>query len=135
MTHVWRAAAVLSAAVVFGACDNSPTAPELFTTEEFSGTVTRQGLAYHTFITGQVSPVVIRVRSLTPQIGMGLALGTPTPTTAGEVCSITFGQAAIVQGDTFQVQLEPSTYCVMVFDIGNVAESSTVAYGVTVQHR
>jgi hypothetical protein len=135
MTNAWRFAAVLAAAVAIGACDNSPTAPALFTTETFTGTVVREGLSSHTFITGQVSPVVLRVTSLAPLVGMGLALGTPAFTSSGEVCSITVGQAAVQQGDTFQVQLEPATYCVMMFDIGNVAESSTVAYSVTVQHR
>ena len=135
MTRVWRLGAVLLAGVALGACDNSPTAPTLFTTETFTGIVARQGLSFHSFITGQASPVVLRVRTLTPTVGMGLALGTPTPTTTGEVCSITVGQAAVAQGDTFQVQLEPATYCVMMFDIGNVVESTTVAYSVVVQHR
>lgn len=135
MTRTWPVAAVLAASMALGACDNSPTAPPLFTTETFTGTVARQGTSFHTFITGQASATVLRVTALAPSIGMGLALGTPALTTGGEVCSITIGQAAVVQGDTFQVQLEPATYCVMMFDIGNVVESSTVAYSVTVQHR
>ena len=135
MRNAWRVAAILAAAVTLGACDNSPTAPALFTSETFTGTVTRQGASYHNFITGQASATVIRVTTLSPVVGLGLALGTPTPTTAGEVCSITIGQAAVGQGDTFQVQLDAATYCVMMFDIGNVDESATVAYTVTVQHR
>jgi hypothetical protein len=121
--------------VASGACDNSPTAPALFTSETFTGTVVREGTSSHTFITGQTSATVVRVTTLSPLVGLGLALGTPTPTTTGEVCSITIGQAAVQQGDTFQVQLDAATYCVMMFDIGTVAESSTVAYTVTVQHR
>jgi hypothetical protein len=135
MTHTWPAAAVLVAAAALTACDNSPAAPALFTTETYSGTVAPQGSAYHTFNTGQNSPVIIRITSLTPSVQMGLALGAPIPTTAGEVCSITVGQAAVVTGDTFQVDLSSATYCVMMFDIGNVAPSTTVAYAVTVQHR
>lgn len=135
MKRVWRAVAVLAAAAAVTGCDNSPTAPALFTTETFSGTVARQGLSYHTFITGQTSAVVLRVTSLAPSVGMGLALGSPALTTTGEVCSITVGQAAVAQGDTFQVDLPAATYCVMMFDIGNVVESSTVAYSVVVQHR
>lgn len=135
MTSRWRVAAVLAASVVLGACDNSPTTPALFTTETFTGTVAPEGSSAHNFITGQASPIVIRITSLAPLVGMGLALGTPTPTTTGEVCAITIGQAAVQQGDTFQVQLDASTYCVMMFDIGNIAEASTVAYSVAVQHR
>jgi hypothetical protein len=135
MRNAWRVAAVLAVAVASGACDNSPTAPALFTSETFTGTVVREGTSSHTFITGQTSATVVRVTTLSPLVGLGLALGTPTPTTTGEVCSITIGQAAVQQGDTFQVQLDAATYCVMMFDIGTVAESSTVAYTVTVQHR
>lgn len=135
MMRASRFAAVLASALAVGACDNSPTAPPLFTTETFSGAVARLSSSSHTFITAQTSPVVIQVGSLSPAIVMGLALGTPTPSTTGEICSITVGQAAVQQGDTFQVQLEPATYCVMMFDVGNVGEAATVAYSVTIQHR
>ena len=135
MTRTWRVAAALAASMALGACDNSPTAPALFTTETFDGTVSRLGTSSHNFITAQSSATVLRVTSLSPSVVVGLALGTPAVTATGEVCSITIGQAAVQQGDTFQVLLEPATYCVMMFDIGNVAESSTVAYSVTVQHR
>jgi hypothetical protein len=135
MMRIWPAAAVLVATAALAACDDSPAAPALFTTETFTGTVAHQGSRYHNFITGQNSPVVIRITSLTPSVQMGLALGSPTPTTAGEVCSITIGQAAVVPGDTFQVLLTPSTYCVMMFDAGQIAEAATVAYSVEVQHR
>ena len=128
---------VLTVASAPAGCDNSPTAPPLFTTETFSGSVAQLSSSAHNFITGQSSPVVIRVGSFTPSpITMGLALGTPTVTTTGNVCSVTIGQAAVVGGDTFQVQLDPGTYCVMIFDIGNIADAAaTVAYSVTVQHR
>ena len=135
MRRACRSTAALAAALALGACDNSPAAPGLFTTETFAGTVARQGSSAHTFITAQTSPTVLRVGTLSPTIAMGLALGTPTPSATGDVCSVTIGQAAVQQGDTFQVELDPGTYCVMVFDLGNVVEGATVAYSVTVQHR
>ena len=69
MKRAWWVTAVFAAAAAVGACDNSPTAPPLFTTESFTGTVGQQGVSYHNFITGDVSPVVLRVTSLTPTIG------------------------------------------------------------------
>lgn len=116
---------------VAAACDNSPTQPSLFTTETFTGSVAPQGFVSHTFVTQQSSPTIIRMATFNPQLNMGLALGTPF----GSNCSITLGQAVVKQGDEFQIQLEPSTYCVMVFDIGNVAATTTVSYSMVVQHR
>lgn len=124
-------AALVAIALAAGGCDNSPTEPSLFTTATFNGAVARQGFVSHTFTTQQSSPTLIRMTAFTPQVNMGLALGTPF----GANCSITLGQAVVKQGDEFQIQLEPSTYCVMVFDVGNVAESTTVAYTMIVQHR
>lgn len=134
MTSATRLPALFAVAIALAGCDNSPTAPPLFTTERFSGSVGALASSSHTFITGQSSQTVITINSLAPALTMGLALGTPIATAAGETCSITVGQAAIQMGTTFQLTLEPSTYCVMIFDIGNVTDTS-VAYSVTVQHR
>lgn len=130
----WRPAALFVVALALAGCDNSPTAPALFTTETFTGSVAALASSSHTFITGQSSPTVITINSFTPSITMGLALGNPAVTQTGQVCSITIGQAAVQVGTTFQLPLEPATYCVMIFDIGNVTESN-VAYSLTVQHR
>ena len=67
------------------------------------------------------------INSFAPALTMGLALGTPNPTPTGQTCTITIGQAAVQNGTTFQLALEPSTYCVMIFDIGNVTDAN-VAY-------
>ncbi len=131
-----QAAATLVVALALAGCDNSPTAPALFTTETFTGRVAQLAAVSHNFNTGQSSPVVITVGSFTPNVSMGLALGNPTVTPAGETCLITIGQAAVAPGDTFQVQLERGTYCVMIFDIGSISDpAATVTYTVTVQHR
>jgi hypothetical protein len=129
-----RTAALFVVALALAGCDNSPAAPALFTTETFSGSVGRLASSSHTFITGSSSQTVFTINSFAPALTMGLALGTPTPTPTGEICSITIGQAAVQNGTTFQLALDPSTYCVMIFDIGNVTDSN-VAYSLTVQHR
>lgn len=133
MTPMRRSAvrALLAAAALsLGGCDNSPTEPSVFTTASFSGSVVRQGFTTHTFTTQQSSPAIIRMTTFNPQVNMGLALGVPI----GPSCQIS-GQAVVKQGDEFQLQLEPATYCVMVFDVGNVTESTTVSYTMVVQHR
>jgi hypothetical protein len=137
MTHVRpRFAAILTLALALAGCDNSPTTPALFTTETFTGTVGQLSTSAHNFSTGQSSPVIIRITSFAPStITMGLGLGTPLTSPTGDVCSVT-GQAAVAQGDTFQVQLDPAAYCVTIFDIGQISDpTATVAYSVTVQHR
>lgn len=133
-----RFVALFIAALALAGCDNSPTAPALFTTETFSGTVKALTASTHTFATGQTSATVIRITSFNPPtITMGLALGTPVtaPITGEVVCSVTHGQAAVVQGATFQVPLEAANYCVIIFDIGNVGVADTVSYSLTIQHR
>ena len=135
MTRVIRRiAAVLVVALALAGCDNSPTAPALFTTETFTGSVGALASSSHTFITGQSSQTVITINSFTPAITMGFALGAPVATPTGQTCSVTVGQAAVQVGTTFQVPLDAATYCVMIFDIGNVTDSN-VAYSLTVQHR
>lgn len=135
MTRTRRLAAIASLGIALAGCDNDPTGPTtLFTTETFTGSIAAQGSSYHNFATGQLSATVIRVVSLTPAVTMGLALGTPLPSVTGETCQPTLGQVAVVTGNTFQVQLEPGTYCVMVFDVGQVG-TNTVSYSLTVVHR
>ena len=132
----------LAAALSFTGCDNdSGTTPSsLFTTETFTGSVARGATplaAFHTFITGQNAPVIIRMTSFTPStVTMGLALGTPaTLPTGAPTCSISVGQAAVQQGSEFLVTLGPATYCIAIFDIGNIPESTTVSYTTVVQHK
>lgn len=135
MTIATSRFALLIVALAVAGCDNSPTAPPLFTTQTFTGTVGRQARSSHTFATVQSSATIIRITSFNPAtVTMGLGLGTPIPSPTGDACSVS-GQAAVVQGDTFQLSLEPASYCVVIFDIGNVGESNTVSYSLTVQHR
>lgn len=129
-----RIAALLVVGLALAGCDNSPTEPALFTTQTFTGSVGALASSSHTFITGQSSQTVFTINSFTPAITMGLALGAPVATPTGETCSVTLGQAAVQVGTTFQLPLDASTYCVMIFDIGNVTDTN-VAYSVTVQHR
>lgn len=132
-----RNAAAFAVVLALAGCDNSPATPSLFTTETFAGRVGQLGAATHNFSTGQASPVVLTVASLTPSnVTLGLALGNPSVTAAGETCLITIGQAEVASGATFQVQLDPGTYCVMMFDFGGITDpAATVSYSVTVQHR
>lgn len=125
-----------AAAVAICACDSTTSAPSIFTTEVFTGTVVKGGRTIHKFITGQNAPVVIRMTAFSPSdIIMGLALGNPLTTPTGEVCSITVGTAAVLQGAEFQVSLPPGTYCINIYDAGNVPPDGTVAYTTTIQHK
>lgn len=135
-----RSVAALGLVAAFAAgCEGTPptTPSSLFTTETFSGSVARGALTYHSFQTGANAPVIIRLTSFNPgNITMGLALGTPATLPTGiAACSITIGQAAVVQGSEFQVELPASTYCVAIFDAGQIPEATTVAYSLTIQHK
>ena len=137
-----RGLCVLSA-LWLASCDNSSgtTPSSLFTTETFTGSIGRGATplaTFHTFITGQNAPVIIRMTALSPaNITMGLAVGMPAPLpTGGTVCSVTVGQAAIQQGSEFLVDLPAATYCLGVFDPGSIPEATpAVSYTAVVQHK
>ena len=129
-------AGCLGFALAAAACESTPSAPALFTTETFTGTVTKTAPRFHTFVTAQNAPIVIRMTAFTPAtIQMGLGLGQPLTTPAGDECRITIGQAVVQQGSEFQVQLPPGPYCIIIFDAGQIPEGESVAYTSVVQHK
>lgn len=127
-----RLAALAVSACSLAACNNSPAAPSFFAGDTFTGTVARLGFSSHSFTSQENGPLVITITSLAPTTTMGLGLGAP----AGEVCQAS-GQVAVNQGDVLQPtgDVPAGTYCIVLFDIGNLAESSTVAYSVHVFHK
>ena len=125
-------AVMVLAGLAAAACDDSPESPSFFSGQTFTGTVVRQGSSSHNFTSQQSGPLVITVTSLAPATTMGLGLGAPGPLG----CQLT-GQAAIRQGDVLQpgTDVPAGTYCLVVFDIGNVTADATVAYSVHVFHK
>ena len=131
--------AVLLAAVVatfLVGCDSS-TEPELILA--FSGNVTFENESFHEFSfdnegttridLDQLDPVLIDAGRVDPttlsvQIGVGFEVN-------GECQeSVSFTAA---EGGTLFFSLVPQTYCVSVFDGGQLVEDSTLAYTITLE--
>lgn len=141
-----RTLAALIPLVVIAACDKTETPTSATdttttttvasptTTEEFNGTVTVGGSSFYAFTVAENGTVNVTLASVggagvPSTVWMGLGVGAPS----GEDCStttLTNGPA----GSSPQVSsvYAPGIYCVKVADIGNLAQTATVA--VTIAH-
>ena len=131
----------LTATACNNSSTNSTTSPPPATpsiTETFTGTVpaldTHNGSDFHNFTVTQAGTVNITLTAAgpPPTIQMGVGLGQPTATT----CPHTFGSVSPVQAGPNIIgsaTLNAATYCVDVYDIGNVPVPG-VTYSVTIAH-
>jgi hypothetical protein len=135
----WTGRLVLAAcALAFSACGSSSTSPSttpspVRTTDTFTGTLTPRGANYHLFTMqapGQVDITLTKTDPLaTIIIGFGI-----TQTSAGQCIPVllsfnnTAQAGAVISGTTTDI----GPYCVAVYDVGNVADSTN--YTVTVTH-
>lgn len=129
------AAAALAAALLTAACAD-PVAPVAPTpvlptvAETFSDTLLVLGANTHSFTVTDIGGVKVSLTSLKPGAVVGLGVGTSG---VGR-CSI-IDHIPAVAGASIQLSgtvTVPGTYCVEVYDLGNLVES--VAYIVNVLH-
>jgi hypothetical protein len=127
------------AALTAGACNNSansttaPTTAPPSHTDTLTGTVPVGGSFFNNFVVGQSGEIDITVVAAGPPatIFVGVGVGQPTTTT----CPHTFGEVKGVQAGPNPLTpflLNPGTYCLDIFDIGN--QSGPITYTVTVAH-
>jgi hypothetical protein len=95
-------------------------------TESFSGTLALQGSNVFAFTVTQTGTVAVTLASLSPSPtgGVGLGIGTPSGTAA---CTLTSSTPNATAASTAQITitLNPGTFCVKVYDTGNVTTAST----------
>ncbi|MBI3490750.1 MAG: hypothetical protein HY047_02995 [Acidobacteria bacterium] len=128
---------VLSATLLMGACGDptppaAPTPVTPTTTETFTGTLLLAGNNIHTFTVSQVGGVKVSLTSVSPSAAVGIGVGTPS--TATGTCLL-LGDLTAVGGPSIQMSgtaTVTGTFCVAVFDVGNLVES--VTYTITVLH-
>jgi hypothetical protein len=134
----WRLSGVVLVLVLAAGCGGSsgtttlPTALTTpTTTETFSGTIAATAGAVHPFTVAQAGTVTLTLTSLSPQttITMGLGIGQPSTTAA---CSLLSTNEASRVGTTISGTINPGSYCVAIYDLGNVQGS--VDYVLTVVH-
>jgi len=103
----------------------TPTIPETFT-----GTVLPLGTSMNTFTVQQIGLIQVSLTGVTPSASVGIGVGTPS----GANCLL-LDNLTVVAGPTAQMSgtaTVTGTFCVAVFDPGNLVEA--VNYTVVVLH-
>jgi hypothetical protein len=129
-----RLGAAAFAVVGLAACGGSsstPTTPAAPTsTETFTGTVSAGGVSFNSFTVAQTGTLTATLVSLSPQATITMGFGIGQPATTG--CSLISADETSRVGSVLQGTIDPGTFCVELYDIGNVQGS--VDYTVTVDH-
>ena len=115
------------------ACGGSPTQPASTITDTFSGTVSENTMSSNTFTMTQTSTATVTVVSFSPVSTITMGVGIGTPQTDGS-CSLIASNDAVQAGAVLSTDLNAGTYCVAVYDVGNVAATVPIAYQLTVDH-
>jgi hypothetical protein len=124
-----RLLVLLAAGAMAGGCSN-PAGSTSTVTETFSGTLSASGFDSHSFTVNNSGDVDATLTGLAPQSTITVGFGLGQPTSTG--CSlISYTETARV-GSVLQGAITPGSYCVSVYDIGNVQGLET--YTVTIAH-
>lgn len=126
---------VLALACAAAACSDpvAPAAPAPVPptiTETFNGTLLVFGNNSHTFTVNQIGGLEVTLTGVTPGASVGLGVGTPSGATCLLIQNFT-----VVAGPSKQLSgtaTVAGSFCVAVFDVGNLVES--VDYTITVLH-
>jgi hypothetical protein len=130
--HLWLVWVVALTALGCSENAETPTSPSSSpATFTFSTTVGSKGWAARSFTTGEAGEIAVTLESVTPPIRVGFGVGIPRADGGG--CNLTTSMESTGE-DAAQLAVgaEPGTYCVKVFDIGDVPEH--VRFSATVTH-
>ena len=131
-----RAAAVSALVLSLAACskndttnpDGTPTGER--STDTFNGTVAAHTATWHTFTVKTAGSVDVTLTSLTPLPTSAIGVGIGTTPING--CQVQAWNNAAVQGTVLTAPINTGTFCVTVYDVGNVTDGAT--YTLTVLH-
>jgi hypothetical protein len=115
----------------------TPTAPTAAAavTENFGADLTQQGSITHNFKVNSTGEVTITLTSVSPLATMALGVGMMT--SSGTTCLSTVTQNDNARANNvaaLQGTAAAGSYCIRVYDSGNIPVSSTVSYTLTVLH-
>ncbi len=126
-------AVMLVAAGCGSSTPTSPTTAGATVTETFNGSLAQNGSNIHTFnvsAAGEVDATLTTVGPLNT-----LALGFVLGSFDGTNCNAAYENDNSRQGQVLSGSTTTTgTFCVRVFDVGNIASGNTVTYTVTVAH-
>jgi hypothetical protein len=120
---------VLVSAALLGGCSN-PAGSSNTVTDTFNGTLSATGFDSHSFVVNGSGEVDATLTSLSPQTTITVGFGLGQPGATG--CSLfSYTESARV-GSVLSGTIGSGSYCVTVYDVGNV--SGAESYTVTVAH-
>ena len=142
MMHVMRRrlVALLVSAVLplCGACGSnsgtSTVAPTPVTTaEDFTATIDQSGSMTHAFTVAAAGTVQVKLTDVEPLTTMALGVAV---TTGGSACGSDIAQTNNARSGTTALSGNAAigSYCVRVFDAGNIPAETSVTYTVEVTH-
>jgi hypothetical protein len=128
---------VLSVSLLSISCADpvTPAAPTVVPAtilETFPGTLLALGANEHSFTVNQIGQLQVTLLSVNPSAAVGLGVGTPSASTG--TCLV-LNNMTVVAGPGVQLSgtaTVTGTFCVEVYDVGNLVEP--VNYTVTVLH-
>lgn len=142
MIHAMRqrlgAFLVTAALPLWGACGStssaSPVAPTpATTTEDFTATLDQLGSMTHAFTVAAAGTVQVKLTDVEPLTTMALGVAV---TTGGTACGSDIAQTNNAKSGTTALSgtAAVGSYCVRVFDAGNIPADTSVTYTVEVTH-
>jgi hypothetical protein len=127
--------AVLGVALVAVGCADPtpPAAPTPATptvTDTFSDTLLVSGVNTHQFTVSAIGGVKVTLTSVQPSASVGLGVGTPSLGSCSVIDHVeaVAGSAVLLSGTA----TVPGSYCVTIYDVGNLVEPA--AYTINVLH-
>jgi hypothetical protein len=130
-------AATLAAAAGCGS-SSTPTTPTATapatTTDSFSGSIGQAGSDNHVFAVAANGTVTITLTSVQPLSTMSLGVAVATSDGTNCLTQISQNTDARTGGVALKGTATTGSYCVRVFDSGNVPVNTAVTYGVDVLH-
>ena len=135
--ELMQVVAIAGAAAMLGACGSDSTTPTTPTptqvTDTLKGTITQNGAITQTFTANAAGTVTATLTDLQPvdTVKVGFSIGT----TIGTICQATLANDAATKGFSFTATAAtPGTYCVRLYDVGNVTADKPIDFTVTVVH-
>jgi hypothetical protein len=126
--------ALAVATVLAAGCNlfNNTSPSTTATTDTFSGALAQSSSVAFTFTMAAAGNVAVTLTALTPSSSSAVGLGIGTPN--GSSCAVTNSTSAAIAGTIAQLTTteNPGTYCIKLYDVGNL--TATVTVTVTVAH-
>ncbi len=133
----WLTAALVAVAAVGCGSDSAqstPTAPTGPVTEQFASVVVDGGATSRTITMHESGTVTLTLAPTPLNYVVGLGIGTRS--VAGTICSLAVSVLTAGGGTGPQISIpaDAGTYCVQVFDIGNLPPKTQLGFSLTMVH-